>query len=186
MRKSWKAFFQRHWVLARFGPLFLFLIALFFLLVGHRFFSEIVPIERYFTQAVAEIASIGLNGIGMDAAAEGTLIMSRDPDAPIPDYSVDLRTGCNGLVATLIFIAAIIAFPATIKHKAWGILLGVLAIQCFNICRIGVLFYLGLYHKNLFETVHVYVAQSILIAVAAALWLLWSIRAGRQPGLDGP
>ena len=98
--------------------------------------------------------------------------------------------GLNAVVVTIvlfastIFIASILAFPAPWKQKILGILLGILAIQCFNIIRIGVLFYLGLHHRALFETVHVYVAQSILIAVAAALWLFWSAWVGKQPEVE--
>jgi exosortase H (IPTLxxWG-CTERM-specific) len=94
---------------------------------------------------------------------------------------VDLKTGCNGLVATLIFISAIVAFPASWKYKLLGVLLGIIALQAFNVIRIGVLFYLGLYHPKLFDMVHIYVAQSILIAIAAALWLLWSLWAEKEP-----
>jgi len=185
MRTELGAFMRRHWVLTRFGPLFLFLMVLFFLLVAHKFFSDVLPVERYFTVGVAKIASFSLNLGGMDTGVDDTKIINRNPNAPHPSYSVDLRTGCNGLIATLIFIAAVLAFPSSWKHKFLGILMGIAAIQCFNIVRIGALYYLGLYHKSLFETVHVYVAQSILIAVAAALWLFWSLKAERRPGLDG-
>lgn len=185
MKRKWKEFFRKHWVLTRFGPLFIFLIVLFFLLVGHKFFSDVVPVEKYFTIGVAHISSVALEGAGFDNRVAGTKIYNENPESPDPGFSVDLKTGCNGLIATLIFIAAILAFPASWKHKLLGMLVGILILQSFNVVRIGVLYYLGLYHKSLFDTVHVYVAQSILIAVAAALWLLWSLKAGRQPELDG-
>jgi exosortase H (IPTLxxWG-CTERM-specific) len=183
--KKWRKKFREHWFLLKFGPLFLFLIILFFLLVGHQFFSEAVPIEHYFTRAVANVSGVVLGIIGLDNRVEGTKLYTEDPDPPIPNFFVDLKTGCNGLVAVLIFISAVLAFPASLKHKVMGIVLGTLVIQGFNVIRIGVLFYLGLHHRELFEAVHVYVAQSILIAIAAALWLFWSARFSRQPGPAG-
>jgi exosortase H (IPTLxxWG-CTERM-specific) len=183
--KKWRKNIKKHWVILRFGPLFLFLIILFFLLVGHQFFSEAMPVEQYFTRSVALVSGFILDIIGLDNRVEGTKLYTEDPESPIPNFNVDLKTGCNGLVAILIFISAVLAFPASIKHKVLGIILGSLVIQGFNVIRIGVLFYLGLHHRELFEAVHVYVAQSILIAIAAALWLFWSARFSRQPGLEG-
>jgi exosortase H (IPTLxxWG-CTERM-specific) len=188
MKKKWRDRLKQHWVILRFGPLFIFIIILFFLLVGHRFFSEKVPLELYFTKGVTQISSIALTLAGIETRADGTELISEDPDAPKANYGIDLKTGCNGLVATLIFIAAILAFPSSLKHKILGVLLGCVIIQGFNVFRIGLLYYLGLHHKTLFETVHIYVAQSILIAIAAALWLIWSAWAGKrpEPKVDGP
>lgn len=181
MKKKWRDTMKKHWVLMRFGPLFVFLLLLFFLFVGMRFFSEIIPVERYFTVAVTHISGTALSFTTLDTRVEGTKIYNDDPTSPVPHFSVDLKTGCNGLVATLIFISAIIAFPSSWKYKLLGILMGIVALQAFNVIRIGVLFYLGLYHPKLFDMVHIYVAQSILIAIAAALWLLWSLWAGKEP-----
>ena len=177
----WKKTVREHWVVLRFGPLLVFLVFLSFLLIAHRFFSSAVPVEDYFTCAVAKVSGVALDLAGFPNAVEGTRIIPMDEETGKPGPGLDLRTGCNGLVAVIVFLAAILAFPSTWKEKLFGFLLGLVVIQGFNVIRIGVLYYLHLHQRKLFDMVHIYVAQSILIVLAAALWLFWSARCSGKP-----
>ena len=58
-------------------------------------------------------------------------------------FAVSIEAGCNGVEATLVLIAAILAFPSTWKQKLWGLGLGFLAVQGLNVVRIISLFTLG-------------------------------------------
>ena len=58
-------------------------------------------------------------------------------------FAVSIEAGCNGVEATLVLCAAILAFPAPWRHKALGIAIGVVAVQLLNIVRVISLFYIG-------------------------------------------
>lgn len=119
-----------------------------------------------YTTFVAHEARLALNLLGEHAKVTGQILSS-------PRYSVAIFNGCNGLEAILIFVSGVVAFPATWRRKVLGVLVGLLAIQAFNVIRIVALFYTGVYFPRLFSTAHIFVWQSLVIVFAVVLWLLW-------------
>ena len=91
--------------------------------------------------------------------------------------SFELRNGCNGVWATIIFVSAVLAFPSRFSVKAWGVLLGFCAIFVINLARVISLYYIVLYYPKAFEGAHIYVWQSVVIGAAVLLWLFWAQRA---------
>ena len=73
----------------------------------------------------------------------------------------------------MIYSVGIISFPATWKKKFLGIVAGFIVIQIINIIRIVVLAYSSIYFKTLFEYIHIYIAQGMMIAIALGIYLLW-------------
>jgi len=55
-----------------------------------------------------------------------------------------------------------------------GILIGIPAIFIINQLRVVSLFYLGRSHPAVFEEVHVYVWQPIIIVFAILVWHFWA------------
>jgi len=72
-------------------------------------------------------------------------------------FAVSIEAGCNGVEATIVLIAGVMAFPATWWQRLAAILLGFLAIQVLNIVRIISLFYLGQWNFDIFSWTHLYV-----------------------------
>jgi exosortase/archaeosortase family protein len=68
---------------------------------------------------------------------------------------------------------AILAFPAQKFWKAAGIGLGFVVLQILNVLRIAGLGLSGIYLREYFHYIHVYVAQGFMIAVALVLFLIW-------------
>src|SRR6266571_2903697 len=66
-------------------------------------------------------------------------------------FAVSIEAGCNGVEATIVLVAAILAFPASWKRKLIGLAIGVVAVQGLNIVRVISLFYIGLWNFNIFE-----------------------------------
>lgn len=95
-------------------------------------------------------------------------------------FGVDIRDGCNVVYEIWLFISAIIATPAPMNHKFFGIIVGAIIIYAFNLLRVVVLFVTGLYHKAFFNQVHDHVSQSMLIFVVLILWLFWASFASRR------
>ena len=88
-------------------------------------------------------------------------------------FAVSIEAGCNGVEATIVLIAAILAFPASWKRKLIGLAAGIAAVQGLNIVRIISLFYLGQWNFNLFEWAHLYVWQALIMLDVLIVWLLW-------------
>ncbi len=78
-------------------------------------------------------------------------------------FAVSIEAGCNGVEATIVLIAAVLAFPAPWRARACAIALGFLAIQAMNIVRIISLFYLGDWNLEIFSWVHLYLWPALIM-----------------------
>jgi exosortase family protein XrtM len=96
-------------------------------------------------------------------------------DGAITDgaFNVEVRRGCEGVEGMLLLIAAILAFPAGLGAKLTGMLGGVLFIYVFNLARIIGLYYVVKYRPALFDMMHIYVGQIIIIFVALIIFIIW-------------
>src|SRR5450756_2496495 len=47
-------------------------------------------------------------------------------------FAVSIEAGCNGVEATIVLVAAILAFPAPWKNKIIGLIAGIIAVQGLN------------------------------------------------------
>lgn len=97
---------------------------------------------------------------------------------------IEVVDACDGVVPACIYLAAVLAVPGHWTAKIWGCLLGVPAILVINLARIVSLVLLGAWRPDLFEKVHIYVGQALVIASSLALWLSWAERFVR-PGARG-
>jgi exosortase/archaeosortase family protein len=141
-------------------------MGLFFLLISSRSVRDMVDINGLYNRCIVFISSKVLGAMGTPSTYEGSLIQ-------LPTISLDVRFGCNGLEAVMIYSVAVLAFPTGWRNKVLGITVGFFIIQVLNILRIVSLAYSGTYYMGIFEVVHVYVAQGIMIAVSLGLFLLY-------------
>lgn len=88
-------------------------------------------------------------------------------------FAVSIEAGCNGVEATIVLLAAILAFPAPWRHKITGLLVGVVAVQGLNVVRVISLFYLGQWDRDWFEWAHLYVWQALIMLDVLIVWLIW-------------
>jgi len=151
----------------RFLAIFLVLLAAGFSLVAWNPVNDRV-IEP-FTAGIAVVSGAALELIGQDVTMRGTVIRN-------PRFAVNIRNGCNGVEAMLIFLAAVLAFPASWKARAIGLALGAVAIQAVNLVRVVALFLTGAYWPDVFDASHTVVWQSVVILAAVLLWILWADR----------
>jgi exosortase H (IPTLxxWG-CTERM-specific) len=122
-----------------------------------------------FTAGVARVSGATLDLIGQDVTMRGTIIEN-------DRFAVNIRNGCNGVETMLIFLSAVLAFPAPWKSKAVGLVLGVVAIQLVNLVRVVALFLTGVYLPDFFDSSHTVVWQSIVILFGVLLWIFWANR----------
>ncbi|NIS09715.1 MAG: hypothetical protein GWO07_13365 [Candidatus Dadabacteria bacterium] len=107
-----------------------------------------------------------LNFLGLKSTGQGSLLF-------LPGITFDVRFGCNGLEAVLIYAVAVISFPAKWLKKLIGIAAGLVVIQIINLLRIVGLVFSGVYYREIFDLLHIYIAQGIMIAVALGVFLIY-------------
>jgi exosortase H (IPTLxxWG-CTERM-specific) len=156
-------------------------LALFVLLLGGSF--SLISINwvndrviEPFTGGIARASGAVLNLAGQHVTLRGTVIQG-------PRFAVNIRNGCNGVEAMLIFLAAVLAFPAPWRSRLAGLALGILAIQALNLVRVVSLYLTGAHFPRFFHASHTVIWQSVVILFGVLLWVVW---AQRLPARDEP
>jgi exosortase H (IPTLxxWG-CTERM-specific) len=122
-----------------------------------------------FTAGIARASGVALNLLGQHVTQNGTILRNAR-------FAVNIRNGCNGVEAMLIFLAAVLAFPASWRSRITGLVLGTIAIQIVNLIRVVALFLTGIYFPRIFDTSHTVIWQTIVILVGVLLWIFWANR----------
>jgi len=150
----------------RFFVGFLVLLALLFGLELTPFAQQwfVVP----WTNALARVSTFLVTLFDPHVLAEGKVMRSTSNG-----FAVSIEAGCNGVEATLVLIAAMLAFPAPWARKVTGLAIGIVAVQGLNIIRVISLFYLGQWDYAVFEWAHLYVWQALIMLDVLIVWLVW-------------
>ena len=146
---------------------------LFSVLVVALFAAELTPLGQQFvvdpwTALVARTASAAMGSFDPGVFAVGPTIVQATNG-----FAVTILAGCNGIEAMIVLAAALLAYPAPLKHKLLGLAAGIVAIQALNLVRIGSLFYIGQWNREVFEWAHLYAWQVLIMLDALIVWLLW-------------
>lgn len=120
------------------------------------------------TEALVRISAWLITLFDSNVAAYGKILHSTRNG-----FAVSIEAGCNGIEAAIILVAAMLAFPAPLKHRVVGILAGLSAVQALNIVRVVSLFYLGQWSLKAFEWAHLYLWQALIMLDALIVWLIW-------------
>ncbi|KJU87490.1 conserved hypothetical protein, membrane [Candidatus Magnetobacterium bavaricum] len=146
---------------------YLLLSALFCTLLLFRPVTEMIDINGLYTHLIVFLSTKTIGGLfNIPCTYSDSFIL-------LPHITLDVKFGCNGLEAVILYTVAIIVFPATWRFKLQGIVAGFVIIQFFNIVRIAVLAYAGVYHGDIFELIHAYLAQVMMIAVVLGMLVIY-------------
>ena len=134
-----------------------------------------------FTEMIAHISVWIVKLFDDQVISHGVILQQVDTG-----FSVSIQSGCNGVEAVLVLIAAMLAFPAPWKFKLWGIISGFFAVELLNIVRIISLFYLGQWDQDIFEWAHLYIWQALIMLDVLIIFLLWLrlLPAPQERGVD--
>lgn len=149
------------------------LLLLFVVLFNNKIFYWHVNVP--FTSFIVLASSFLINLFGGTSFVDGTHLSTAA-------FGINVVDGCNGIYATAILLAGILAYPAKWNHKLLGVLIGFAAIFVVNLLRVISLLYLGQYFPDLFKEIHIFVWQPIIIIWAIFVWYLWwsRIEGGRS------
>jgi len=120
-----------------------------------------------FTRGIALLTKGVLTLSGIPTQVAGTVVTT-------PLFSVAIQNNCNAIYETALFIAAVLSYPATWRERAWGALLGFVALYLLNLIRVLSLIYVGSHFRQYFDVSHVYIWQSLFIIFALSLWIFWA------------
>jgi exosortase H (IPTLxxWG-CTERM-specific) len=145
----------------------------FVVLQSVLFGLELTPwAQRYFvepwTNTLAAISAWFVTVADPGVASAGKILRST-----VSGFAVSIEAGCNGVEATIVLVAAMLAFPAPWRNKVGGLVAGIFAVQGLNVVRVISLFYIGQWNMRVFEWAHLYVWQALIMLDVLVVWLVW-------------
>jgi exosortase H (IPTLxxWG-CTERM-specific) len=120
----------------------------------------------------ARLSGSILEFLGRDVTVSGRSISSAGA-------SIQVERGCDAIHPSALFVSAILAAPASLRRKIFGMLVGTTLLMMINLIRIITLFYVRLHRPDLFELMHAEVWQALFIFLAILLWIVWALWATR-------
>ncbi|MDX1736271.1 MAG: exosortase H [Halioglobus sp.] len=149
-----------------------FVITFLLVLLSLFTLEMLVPVQQHvivpFTEVLARIAAALIMPFDDTVRAAGKVLQFRDSG-----FAVSIEAGCNGVEATIVLIAAVVAFPATWRARLIAIVAGFFAIQALNMVRIISLFYLGDWNTEVFSWVHLYLWPTLIMLDVLIVFVLY-------------
>jgi len=157
-------------LMVRFCLLFLLLVLIFAVLTSTP--SAQVMLHAPLSRLLVLISASILGAFGTVSASGNYLSLN--------GFGVSIVEACNGVLPTYLYVAAVLALPSRWRDKGWGVLIGVPAIFLINLIRVITLMLCGAYWPTVFEQVHIYVWQALVIGLSMAVWVFWAERFARR------
>jgi archaeosortase B (VPXXXP-CTERM-specific) len=124
------------------------------------------PQVYWLNAATAGVTGFFLKLFGMATRVSGTIVS-------LSNFSVEVVGECTGLYEMLIFLAAMIAYPANYKKKLLGAVLGIPFLYAINIVRMVFIMVMGNWSPKTFDFMHMYFWQVAMILIIVSAWVLW-------------
>jgi exosortase H (IPTLxxWG-CTERM-specific) len=124
--------------------------------------STFTPLNNYTTTTLGFLLQL----LGMHPTVEGALLSAGG-------FSVKIIDECSALFVFILFSSFVLAYPTTFKNKAIGLIFGIPSLFVVNTLRLTVVFFAGLWRPDLFEYVHAYLWQTIMIILVFISCLAW-------------
>jgi len=88
--------------------------------------------------------------------------------------SLRVTRGCEGIEMFLLLIAAVLAFPTTLKRRAQGLLFGSVLAYILSVSRLMILHYVLRYSPGLWGALHGLILPLGPVVLMALFFLRWS------------
>ena len=121
-----------------------------------------------FTRLLVVICAGTVRLFGGNVHANGVILsFANGPGA------VMVSSGCNAVEVSILFAAAVFAFPAPFLARLIGASVGVAMLQLLNLIRIISLLFLARYAQPAFDFFHLYVWDAFIMLDGVLLFLGW-------------
>jgi archaeosortase B (VPXXXP-CTERM-specific) len=114
----------------------------------------------------ADVTGFFLNLLGLSTRVSGRIVS-------MPNFAIEVVGECTGLYEMLIFLAAMIAYPAGWKKKLIGAGLGIPLLYVINVVRMIFITVVGNWSPQTFDFMHMYFWQVAMILIIVSVWVLW-------------
>ena len=169
-RLSFRQRIRQAWANPAYRFVFLFLIYLGVVAVVYPLLTnEFYFIVEGMMVGTAQVEGFILGIFSSTANATGKLVT-------FGNFPVKIIEECTGIYEILIFMAAVMAFPTSLKKKGIGLAFGIPLMYLFNVIRILVLIIVGSYYYEIFDFMHLYFWQVTLILMITSVWVLWILK----------
>ncbi|MEH6633917.1 MAG: exosortase H [Halioglobus sp.] len=149
-----------------------FVIVFLLVLVGLFTIEMLSPVQAHvivpFTTVLANISAAIILPFDSSVIAYGKVLQFGDNG-----FAVSIEAGCNGVEATIVLIAAVLAFPAPWRARLAVVGIGFLAVQAMNIVRIISLFYLGNWNLEYFTWIHLYLWPVLIMLDVLIVFIVY-------------
>ena len=135
------------------------LMASFIFLKNFKPIHDLFDIYGNYNETIALLTSKLLGFIDISSTSQGAIIY-------LPEMALKVGFECSGIEVVLMFSVAVLAYPGKWKVRLIAIFLGFVFLQALNFLRILGLAYSAAHFQSTFETLHIYVAQGVMIATA--------------------
>jgi exosortase/archaeosortase family protein len=123
--------------------------------------------------AYAHVAGAAISPFDSSVHVYGTRIVGRT--------SVEFAMNCDAMDVTLLFAAAVYAFPTSWRRRAAGLGCAFAGVLLLNVTRVVVLYLVRVHAPAWFELLHLTLFPLAIVAASAAGFLAWAQRASRVP-----
>ncbi len=131
----------------------------------------------HFETFTATIAAWSVSLSGIAVAMSGNVVY-------LPSVTWLVNTECTALFVMIVYVALILAYPASVRAKLIAVVLGLPAIFVTNIVRLFVLAWLTELDAAYGVFFHDYVWQVAFVLMVVVLWVTWVDRVVRRERED--
>lgn len=155
----------------------------------HSFAAELAAMNQWarhtllepYQRGIAKAAAALLGGMGHDAKAQGREIHS-------PGFAVAVTSGCDAIEPTLLLGVAMLSFPALVRQKFAGLLVGATALAALNVVRVVTLWLIGRHWHDALDVAHFTIWPFLIIVFALFVFIRWlrhvAPARGRRTGME--
>ena len=149
-----------------------FIVVFILVLVSLFTVEMLLPVQHHiiipFTEMLSSISPAIILPFDDTVLSYGKILQFKDSG-----FAVSIEAGCNGVEATIVLIAAVLAFPASWKARLMAIVGGFFTIQILNLARIISLFYLGDWNMDFFTWIHLYLWPALIMLDVLIVFIVY-------------
>lgn len=85
----------------------------------------------------------------------------------------EVRFECTGLFSLFIYLAAVVAYPASRTHKAWGLIAGLPAFFSYSVLRLVIIGTIDFFLPPWVDWFHIYFMVLLNLGFFLFAWAIW-------------